>query len=178
MQCLPPCPAPTRWWWMTVSRPFLYLCLYLWLHAYCFFFFFFPPGYVALFDSKTPHRHTCERVFYCVETFLSRLPPQDRSPSINLLSLFFFFIFCPTSFWRDWAASLSSARVQKLFCGSYSVAKWSFDEFVGEKVVSLSYPSVILWPPSLKIILIAKQAYFGMVYWKCSPSSSWNIMFN
>ena len=33
---------------------------------------------------------------------------------------------------------MSSAGIQKLFCGIYSVFKCSFDEFVGEKVVSLS----------------------------------------
>ena len=34
---------------------------------------------------------------------LSRLPPWDRSLSLTLLSLFLFFIFCPTSFQRQWA---------------------------------------------------------------------------
>ena len=34
---------------------------------------------------------------------------------------------------------VSSASVQKLFCGVCSAFKWSFDEFVGERVVSLSY---------------------------------------
>ena len=36
----------------------------------------------------------------------SRLSPQDRSPSLNLLSLFLPFIFFPTSFRREWAAFL------------------------------------------------------------------------
>ena len=35
---------------------------------------------------------------------------------------------------------MSSASIQKLFCGIYSVFKCSFDEFVGEKVVSPSSP--------------------------------------
>ena len=39
---------------------------------------------------------------------------------------------------------MSSAGIQKLFCGIYSAFKCSFDEFVGEKVVSLSY----IHPPS------------------------------
>ena len=43
---------------------------------------------------------------------------------------------------------VSSASIQKLFCGSHSAFKWSLDEFVGEKVVSLSYSSTILGPPS------------------------------
>ena len=47
---------------------------------------------------------------------------------------------------------VSSASVQKLFCGVCSAFKWSFDEFVGEKVVSLSYSSAILGPPPKSII--------------------------
>ena len=42
----------------------------------------------------------------------------------------------------------SSASIQKLFCGIFSAFKCSFDEFVGEKVVSPSYSSSILGPPS------------------------------
>ena len=42
---------------------------------------------------------------------------------------------------------MSSASIQKLFCGIYSAFKCSFDEFVGEKVVSLSSSSAILGPP-------------------------------
>ena len=38
---------------------------------------------------------------------------------------------------------MSSASIQKLFCGIYSGFKCSFDEFVGEKVVSPSYSSAI-----------------------------------
>ena len=44
---------------------------------------------------------------------------------------------------------MSSAGIQKLFCGIYSALKCSFDEFVGEKVVSPSYSSAILGPPLL-----------------------------
>ena len=35
---------------------------------------------------------------------------------------------------------MSSASIQKLFCGIYSVFKCSFDEFMGEKVVSHPIP--------------------------------------
>ena len=38
---------------------------------------------------------------------------------------------------------MSSASIQKLFCGIHSALKCSFEEFVGEKVVSLSYSSAI-----------------------------------
>ena len=43
---------------------------------------------------------------------------------------------------------MSSAGIQKLFCGIYLAFKCSFDEFVGEKVFSPSYSSAILAPPS------------------------------
>ena len=42
---------------------------------------------------------------------------------------------------------MSSAVIQKLFCGIYSAFKCPFDEFVGEKVFSPSYSSAILAPP-------------------------------
>ena len=53
---------------------------------------------------------------------------------------------------------MSSAGIQKLFCGIYSMFKCSFDEFVGEKVFSLSYSSAILAPPPYFIIFL--RLYF------------------
>ena len=44
---------------------------------------------------------------------------------------------------------MSSTSIQKLFCGICSAFKCSFDEFVGEKVVSPSYSSTILGPPRI-----------------------------
>ena len=63
-------------------------------HVICgFYLFIFPPGYVALWDSKTPHRSAGERVSWCLETYpLLRLLPGTGS-SITLLSLFLSFIF-------------------------------------------------------------------------------------
>ena len=69
---------------------------------------FFPPGYVALWDCKTPHRPTDDSVSFCLETSLLRLPYQGGFPSLLLLSLFLSFISCPTSFWRQWAAFLGA----------------------------------------------------------------------
>ena len=42
---------------------------------------------------------------------------------------------------------MSSASNQKLFCEVCSAFNCSFDEFLGEKVVSPSYSSTILAPP-------------------------------
>ena len=43
---------------------------------------------------------------------------------------------------------MTSASNQKLFCEVCSAFSYSFDEFVGEKVVSPSYSSAILAPPA------------------------------
>ena len=67
---------------------------------------FFPSGYVALWDSKIPHRAASKSVSWCLETSLLRLLSQDGSPSLPILSLFLSFIFCSTSFWWQWAAFL------------------------------------------------------------------------
>ena len=67
----------------------------------------------------------------------------------SFVSLFIFYIF---SYLLSKAMGcfsgclMSSAGIQKLFCGIYSAFKCSFDEFVGEKVVSPSYSSSILRP--------------------------------
>ena len=42
---------------------------------------------------------------------------------------------------------MTSASDQKLFCEVFSAFNYSFNEFVGEKVVSPSYSSTILAPP-------------------------------
>ena len=106
MQPTPPCPAPAGWWqiasvWATSPLGVADRCIL----CVFFFFFFFPPSYVALWDSKTPHRPAGERVSCYLETSPpSWLPPQVGSPSLNLLSL----IFCPVSFQREWAAFMGA----------------------------------------------------------------------
>ena len=52
---------------------------------------------------------------------------------------------------------MSSASIQKLFCGIYSAFKCSFNEFVGEKVFSPSYSSAVLGPPQSIIINPEKE---------------------
>ena len=56
-----------------------------------------PNDFHFHWNSKTPHKHVCERVSYYVGMSPpSQLPPQDRSLSLSLLSLSF--IFWITSF--------------------------------------------------------------------------------
>ena len=68
----------------------------------------------------------------------------------SFVSFFVFYIFFLPPFEDLGCFSgclMSSAGIQRLFCGIYSEFKCSFDEFVGEKVFSLSYSSAILAPP-------------------------------
>ena len=51
---------------------------------------------------------------------------------------------------------MSSASLQKLFCGVCSALKCSFEEFVGEKVVFPSYSSAI-FPSPLDSILKSRD---------------------
>ena len=145
---MPPCLVPTRWWWPWVSGHFSVSTCSFTVRCVCGVgvFIFFPSWLCCSVKFQNSPQTYLWGVSYCVETSPSRLPPQDRSWSLNLLSLFLSFVFCPTSFWRDcWLSGclVSSARVQKLFCGSCSTFKWSFDAFVGEKVVSWFYYSTI-----------------------------------
>ena len=92
------------------------------------------------------------RVFPGVWKLLSflRLSSRDGAPSLPLLSLFIFYIFSYLIYKTMGCFSgclMSSARIQKLFCGIHSAFKYSFDEFVGQKVVSPSYSSAILGLP-------------------------------
>ena len=74
---------------------------------------------------------------------------MDLHPT-SFASLFIFYIFSyllSKTMGCLFGCLMSSASIQMLFCGIYSVFKCSFDEFVGEKVVSPSYYSAILGPP-------------------------------
>ena len=81
---------------------------------------------------------------------------------------------------------ISSASIQKLFCGIYLAFKCSFDEFMGEKVFSPSCSSAILVPPpNFKEYFIfskTKYVYFVKIKWyyrltviKSSEESTVNI---
>ena len=110
-----------------------------------------PPSQVSLRDSKTSPKPTSARVSWCLKISSIKTPFPDGSLSLALLSLFLSFIFCPTSFRRQWAGFsgylMTSASDQKLFCEVCSAFNCSFGEFVGEKVVSPSYSSAIVAPP-------------------------------
>ena len=94
------------------------------------------------------------RVLPCVWNLLFFKTPFPGRISVptSFVSLFLFYILSyllsKTMGYLS-GCLMSSARIQKLFCGICSAFKCSFDEFVGEKVVSPSYSSAMLGPPPL-----------------------------
>ena len=122
----------------------------LWLGVYSVFCCFFLQFCCPL-NSKTTHRGSGERVSCCLEIFFMTTSPGPVSFPNSFVSLFVFYILSYLFLKRMGCLSgclVSSASVQKLFCGSCSAFRWSFDEFVREKVVSLSYFSAILGLPT------------------------------
>ena len=97
------------------------------------------------------------RVFPAVWKLLFKTPfPGRSSVPTSFVSLFVFYIFSyllSKTMGYFSGCLMSSAGIQKLFYGIYSAFKCSFDEFVGEKVVSPSYSSTILGPPPYNINL-------------------------
>ena len=97
------------------------------------------PSQVALQDSKLPPDPPVQDSL-----------PGTGSPSLALLSLSIFYVlsYLLSKTMGCFSGRLmTSASDQRLFCEVCSVFSYSFDEFVGEKVVSPSHSSAILPPP-------------------------------
>ena len=144
----PPCPAPTQWWWMQAYGLHLYWQLQLGIYSMGFFVFL-----LVMLPSEIPKLPTDlpVRGFPTVWKLLlhNSLPRMGLIPN-SLVSLLVFYILSYLILKRMGCLSgclVSSTSIQKYFCVSCSAFKWSFDEFVGEKVVSPSYSSTILGPP-------------------------------
>ena len=140
MQLSPPCPAPACGGCRRLC------CFYtegatVGLIICGFYLFIFPPGYVTLCGSKARHRLSSESVSWYLETSLFFKTPFPGWISVptSFVSLFIFYIFSYLLLKIMGCFSgclMFSAGIQKLFCGIYSAFKCSFNEFVGEKVVS------------------------------------------
>ena len=93
--------------------------------------FIFPPCYVALCASKARHRFGSEKVSWCLETSLFlRLPSREGAPSLLFCPFFCLLYFSLPPFEDLGCFSgclMSSAGIQKWFCGIYSAFKCSFD---------------------------------------------------
>ena len=79
------------------------------------------------------------------------LPGTGLCPYLFGLSFIFYILSYLFSKRMDCLSEclVSSTHVQKEFCGICSAFKGSFNEIVGEKVVSPSYSSAILGPPPM-----------------------------
>ena len=122
MKPAPPCSAPACWWQTQASGLLLHWELQLGLLSVGFIILFFPPGYVALWDSKTPHRHANERVSWCLEIFSSFTTPSPGQVSVpnSFVSLFIFYILSYLLLKTMGCLSgclVSSTSIQKLFYG-------------------------------------------------------------
>ena len=99
--------------------------------------------------SPQTRQWECFLVFGNFSLFKTPFPGQSSVPTTFVS--FFVFYFYSYLFLKTMGCFsgclMSSGGIQKLFCGMYSAFKCSFDEFVGEKVVSPSYSSSILGPP-------------------------------
>ena len=116
---------------------------------YLFFLPFMLPPEIPRLATDLP-----VRVLPCVWNLLFFKTPFPGRISVptSFVSLFLFYIFSyllSKTMGCFSGCLMSSASIQKLFCGIYLAFKCSFDEFVGEKVFSLSYSSAILAPPRM-----------------------------
>ena len=123
----------------------------------CGFYLLFLPVRLPSKIRKLPQT-SCERVSWCLETssVMAPFPGRVSIPS-SFVSLFIFYILSYLLLKTMGCFSgclMSSASGQKLFCKVCSAFKCSFDEFVGEKVVSSSYSSAILAPPRSALFII------------------------
>ena len=77
-------------------------------HIICGFYLFFLPVRLPSEIRQLPPELPVRGFPGDWKLPLLRLPSRDGSPSLALLSLFLSFIFCPTSFRRQWAAFLGA----------------------------------------------------------------------
>ena len=151
MQPAPPCPAPACQWRMQVSALLLRWGCYHWAHnlwVLIIYVFFLPVLLPSVLQGSPKTRQwECFLVFGNFSLFKTPFPGWSSIPT-SFVSFFVFYIFSYLFLKTMDCFSgclLSSASIQKLFCGIYLVFKCSFDEFVGEKV-SPSYSSAIFNP--------------------------------
>ena len=125
-------------------------------HIICgFYLFFLPvrlPSKIRKFTPDPP-----EQGFPGVWKLPLLTPfPGRVSVHSSFVSLFIFYIlsYLLSQTMGCFSGRLTtSASDQKLFCEVCSAFSCSFDEFVGDKVVSPSYSSTILAPPRLRCLL-------------------------
>ena len=132
------------------------------LLALIIYLFFFPVMLLSVFPRLATD--SAGRVFPGVwKPLFLRFPSWHRIPfpgrsshPTSFVSFFVFYIFSYLFLKTMICFSgclMSSASIQRLFCGIYSALKCSFDEFLREKLVSPSYSSAVLGPPPLCFLI-------------------------
>ena len=110
---------------------------------------FFPPQFFCpLRFPSSPLTHLWEGFLLC-GNFSSTTPsPGWISIPKSFVSVLIFYIlpYLLSKRLGCLSSCLTSSTSIQWFCGSFSIFKWSFEELLGEKVVSLSYSSTILGP--------------------------------
>ena len=147
---------------MQASALLLYWGSYHWAHnlwVLIIYLFSLPVMLPLCFQGSPQTRQwECFLVFGNFSLFKTPFLGWSSLPT-SFVSFFVFYIFSylllKTMSWFS-GCLMSSACIEKLFCGIYSAFKCSFDEFVGEKVVSLSCSSAILGLPPSQWILLEK----------------------
>ena len=143
MQPVPPCSAPTCWWWLWALGVAI-------KHLWVLFIYFSSQLGCPLRFQNSPQtcRWECFLVFGNLSSFKTPFQGWISIPTFFVsLSIFYILSYLLSKTMGCLSGWLiSSASIQKLFCGVCSAFKCSFDEFVGEKVVSPSYSSTILAP--------------------------------
>ena len=163
MQPAPPCSASGFWWlgYMSVWATFPLGAAVR--HVICGFYLFIFPSQLCwpLRFQNSPQICRWEG-FLVFGNFPSFMTPSLRHVSVpnSFVSLFIFYIlsyFLSKTMHCLSGCLVSPASIQKLFCWICSSFKWSFDEFMGEKVVSPSYSSTILGLPPSNAFLSASD---------------------
>ena len=115
------------------------------------------------------------RVSWCLETSSIKTPfPGRISVPTSFVSLLIFYIlsYLLSKIMGCFSGRLMTSASDQLFCEVCSAFSCSFDEFVGEKVVSPSYSSAILAPPEEGFLIspcYSLELAFSWVYLSFSP---------
>ena len=132
--------------------------------------FFFPSQLCCPLRIKnSPQTHQWEGflVFGNFSSFMTPSPGRISIPNTFVsLSIFYIlsYLLSKTMGYLS-GCMVSTTSIQKLYCGICSKFKWSFNEFLGEKVVSPSYSSTILGlpPPTTSEFSLCVCVYVSII---------------
>ena len=180
MQLMPSCSAPARWWQVWASGLLLHWELWLSTYSVCVCVCFSPSQLCSPLRFQNSPQTRWWEGFLVFGNFSFMTPFLGRIPILSsFVSLFVFYVLSYLLLKRIGCLSgflVFPASIQKLFCGSCSAFKWSFDEFVGETVVSPSCSSAIFrrWKSTPHTSLSCYSVYCA--YWLAANKNSMKIV--